>query len=82
VTVAVAVRSSATAGDLPYASFAGQQDTYMHVIGADRVVEAVHRCWASLWTDRAVAPRAATGVDDRQADVARCRSEAAGSTTG
>jgi pyruvate,water dikinase len=46
--VAVAVRSSATAEDLPYVSFAGQQDTYLHVIGADRVVDAVRRCWASL----------------------------------
>ncbi|MEU4829304.1 PEP/pyruvate-binding domain-containing protein [Streptosporangium sp. NPDC023615] len=59
----VAVRSSATAEDLPDASFAGQQDTYLNVIGADAVLDAVRRCWASLWTDRAVAYRAANGVD-------------------
>ncbi|MER6830585.1 PEP/pyruvate-binding domain-containing protein [Streptosporangium sp. NPDC000563] len=59
----VAVRSSATAEDLPDASFAGQQDTYLNVIGADAVLDAVRRCWASLWTDRAVAYRAANGID-------------------
>jgi len=59
----VAVRSSATAEDLPHASFAGQQDTYLNVIGADAVLDAVRRCWASLWTDRAVAYRAADGID-------------------
>jgi pyruvate,water dikinase len=59
----VAVRSSATAEDLPYASFAGQQDTYLHIIGADAVVDAVRRCWASLWTDRAVAYRTSNGID-------------------
>jgi pyruvate,water dikinase len=68
--VAVAVRSSATAEDLPFASFAGQQDTYLHVIGADRVVDAVRRCWVSLWTERAVAYRAATGVDQGQVRLA------------
>ena len=61
--VPVAVRSSATAEDLPFASFAGQQDTYLNVVGADAVVDAVRRCWASLWTDRAVAYRAANGID-------------------
>ncbi|PSK96259.1 pyruvate,water dikinase [Murinocardiopsis flavida] len=61
----VAVRSSATAEDLPGASFAGQQDTYLNVIGADAVLDAVRNCWASLWTDRAVAYRAANGVDHR-----------------
>ncbi|MDY3867870.1 MAG: PEP/pyruvate-binding domain-containing protein, partial [Pyramidobacter sp.] len=49
----VAVRSSATAEDLPDASFAGQQDTYLHVIGAETVVDYVRQCWASLWTARA-----------------------------
>ncbi|GAA3415761.1 PEP/pyruvate-binding domain-containing protein [Streptosporangium vulgare] len=58
----VAVRSSATAEDLPHASFAGQQDTYLNVIGADAVLDAVRRCWSSLWTDRAVAYRAANGI--------------------
>ena len=61
--VAVAVRSSATAEDLPGASFAGQQDTYLDVTGVDNVLDAVHRCWASLWTDRAVAYRSAQGID-------------------
>jgi len=46
--VPVAVRSSATAEDLPFASFAGQQDTFLNVVGADSVLDAVSRCWASL----------------------------------
>lgn len=50
----VAVRSSATAEDLPNASFAGQQDTYLWIQGSDRVVDKVQRCWASLWTARAI----------------------------
>ncbi|MEV0757725.1 PEP/pyruvate-binding domain-containing protein [Streptosporangium sp. NPDC050280] len=66
----VAVRSSATAEDLPHASFAGQQDTYLNVIGADAVLDAVRRCWASLWTDRAVAYRAANGIDHRAVRLA------------
>ncbi|MEU1876338.1 PEP/pyruvate-binding domain-containing protein [Streptosporangium sp. NPDC020072] len=61
----VAVRSSATAEDLPHASFAGQQDTYLNVVGEEAVLDAVRRCWASLWTDRAVSYRAANGVDHR-----------------
>ncbi|HKQ42438.1 MAG TPA: PEP/pyruvate-binding domain-containing protein, partial [Pseudonocardia sp.] len=60
--VPVAVRSSATAEDLPGASFAGQQDTYLNVVGVDAVLDAVRRCWASLWTDRAVAYRADAGI--------------------
>ncbi len=60
--VAVAVRSSATAEDLPFASFAGQQDTYLNVVGADAVLSAVRQCWASLWTDRAVSYRATHGI--------------------
>ncbi|MFI6927380.1 PEP/pyruvate-binding domain-containing protein [Nonomuraea spiralis] len=60
--VPVAVRSSATAEDLPFASFAGQQDTFLNVVGAEAVLEAVRRCWASLWTDRAVAYREAEGI--------------------
>ncbi|WP_448613090.1 PEP/pyruvate-binding domain-containing protein [Modestobacter sp. URMC 112] len=59
----VAVRSSATAEDLPFASFAGQQDTYLGIVGADAVLDAVHRCWASLWTDRAVAYRLRNRID-------------------
>ena len=54
---AVAVRSSATAEDLPDASFAGQQDTILGVRGEDAVIDAVRTCWASLWNDRAVAYR-------------------------
>ncbi len=61
--VPVAVRSSATAEDLPGASFAGQQDTYLNVVGIDAVLDAVRRCWASLWTDRAVAYRTDAGID-------------------
>jgi pyruvate,water dikinase len=59
----VSVRSSATAEDLPGASFAGQQDTYLFVSGADEVLVAVRRCWASLWTDRAIAYRHTCGFD-------------------
>ena len=69
-TVPVAVRSSATAEDLPFASFAGQQDSYLDVIGADAVVEAVRRCWASLWSDRAVAYRSANGISNRDVGLA------------
>lgn len=66
----VAVRSSATAEDLPFASFAGQQDSFMDVAGADAVVEAVRHCWASLWTDRAVAYRTANGISHREVGLA------------
>jgi len=58
-----AVRSSATAEDLPGASFAGQQDTYLNVIGTDAILKAVAACWASLFTDRAVAYRIRNGFD-------------------
>jgi pyruvate,water dikinase len=58
----VAVRSSATAEDLPEASFAGQQDSYLGIQGAKAVVEAVRRCWGSLWTARAMAYRARLGI--------------------
>ncbi|MEV0584559.1 PEP/pyruvate-binding domain-containing protein [Nonomuraea sp. NPDC050310] len=60
----VAVRSSATAEDLPEASFAGQQDTYLDVEGERPLIDAVGRCWESLHTERAVAYRAAAGVDE------------------
>jgi phosphohistidine swiveling domain-containing protein len=66
----VAVRSSATAEDLPYASFAGQQDTYLNVVGVEAVLDAVRRCWASLWTDRAVSYRASNGIDHRNVRLA------------
>ncbi|MEF8794187.1 MAG: PEP/pyruvate-binding domain-containing protein, partial [Thiohalorhabdus sp.] len=61
--VAVAVRSSATAEDLPDASFAGQQDTYLHVRGEENLLRAVHKCLASLFTDRAISYRAKRGFD-------------------
>lgn len=50
----VAVRSSATAEDLPDASFAGQQDTYLHISGKEKLLEYIRKCWASLWTARAI----------------------------
>jgi rifampicin phosphotransferase len=68
--VPVAVRSSATAEDLPFASFAGQQDTYLGVVGDDAVLDAVSACWASLWTARAVAYRAGQGIDPRAVRLA------------
>lgn len=63
----VAVRSSATAEDLPDASFAGQQDTYLWVVGTAAVLQRVRDCWASLYTARAIAYRADRGI--AQADV-------------
>ncbi|MGB7207562.1 MAG: phosphoenolpyruvate synthase, partial [Pyrinomonadaceae bacterium] len=62
-TFEVAVRSSATAEDLPDASFAGQQDTILNVRGEARLIEACHECYASLWTDRAISYRTAKGFD-------------------
>ena len=59
----VAVRSSATAEDLPDASFAGQQDTILNVKGTERLIQACHECYASLWTDRAISYRTAKGFD-------------------
>ena len=60
-SVPVAVRSSATAEDLPNASFAGQQDTYLWIQGADQVIARVQSCWASLYTPRAIAYRIKNG---------------------
>jgi pyruvate,water dikinase len=60
--IAVAIRSSATAEDLPDASFAGQQDTYLNIQGENEVLAAVKRCWASLWTARAIAYRMKSGI--------------------
>ncbi len=68
--VGLAVRSSATAEDLPAASFAGQHETYLNVIGADAVSDHVCRCWASLFTERAVAYRRHNGVDHRDVQMA------------
>jgi len=61
--VSVAVRSSATAEDLPEASFAGQQETFLNVTGQKRVLEACKRCYASLFTDRAISYRTEKGFD-------------------
>ena len=60
---AIAVRSSANAEDLPDLSFAGQQETYLNVAGADAVVAAVKKCWASLWTAQAISYRHQNGID-------------------
>lgn len=60
---AYAVRSSATAEDLPTASFAGQQDTYLNIIGKEAILKHISRCWASLFTDRAVTYRIQNGFD-------------------
>lgn len=60
---AFAVRSSATAEDLPTASFAGQQDTYLNIIGKDAILKHISKCWASLFTDRAVIYRLQNGFD-------------------
>ena len=67
---AYAVRSSATAEDLPGASFAGQQDTYLNVVGAPAILEHVSRCWASLFTERAVTYRLRNCIDHRTVHMA------------
>ena len=66
----VAVRSSATAEDLPEASFAGQQETYLNIRGADAVLEAVKHCWASLWTGRAIGYRLTNHIDQESVTLA------------
>src|SRR5580698_259050 len=63
---AYAVRSSATAEDLPTASFAGQQDTYLNVVGPAAILKDVSRCWASLFTERAVTYRLRNGFEHRK----------------
>jgi rifampicin phosphotransferase len=63
---AYAVRSSATAEDLPTASFAGQQDTYLNIIGKEAILKHISKCWASLFTDRAVIYRIQNGFDHRK----------------
>ena len=67
---AYAVRSSATAEDLPTASFAGQQDTFLNVVGPAAVLQHVSRCWASLFTERAVTYRLRNGLDHRKVHMA------------
>ena len=66
----VAVRSSATAEDLPDASFAGQHDSFLHVRGVSRLLEAVRECWASLWTARAIRYRQQRGIKDEELSMA------------
>ncbi|MBH8609453.1 PEP/pyruvate-binding domain-containing protein, partial [Thermoactinomyces sp. CICC 10521] len=63
---AYAVRSSATAEDLPHASFAGQQETYLNIIGKEAILRHISKCWASLFTDRAVIYRMLNGFDHSQ----------------
>ena len=63
---AFAVRSSATTEDLPMASYAGQQDTYLNIIGQEAILKHISKCWASLFTDRAVTYRMQNNVDQRQ----------------
>ena len=63
---AYAVRSSATAEDLPTASFAGQQDTYLNIIGKEAILKHISQCWASLFTERAVTYRIQNGFDHRK----------------
>jgi rifampicin phosphotransferase len=67
---AYAVRSSATAEDLPTASFAGQQDTYLNVVGPPAILQHISRCWASLFTERAVTYRLRNGFDHRKVHMA------------
>jgi pyruvate,water dikinase len=67
---AYAVRSSATAEDLPTASFAGQQDTYLNIVGPAAILQHVSRCWASLFTERAVTYRLRNGFDHRKVHMA------------
>ncbi|KAM3098889.1 phosphoenolpyruvate synthase [Phormidesmis sp. 146-12] len=63
---AYAVRSSATAEDLPTASFAGQQDTYLNIIGKEAILKHISKCWASLFTERAIIYRLQNGFDHRK----------------
>ncbi|MED2790215.1 phosphoenolpyruvate synthase [Bacillus wiedmannii] len=66
---AYAVRSSATAEDLPYASFAGQQDTYLNIIGKESILQHVRKCWASLFTERAVMYRMQNDFEHNQVSI-------------
>ncbi|MEM7537264.1 MAG: PEP/pyruvate-binding domain-containing protein, partial [Chloroflexota bacterium] len=67
---AVAVRSSATAEDLPTASFAGQQDTFLNIQGEEALLDAVKQCWASLWTARAIVYRMRQSIDPAAVSLA------------
>lgn len=76
----VAVRSSATAEDLPDLSFAGQQDTYLNIIGDEALLAAVINCWSSLWTARAIGYRARNGIDQQSVALAVVVQEMVAST--
>lgn len=67
---AYAVRSSSTAEDLPTASFAGQHDTYLNIIGKEAILKHISKCWASLFTERAVIYRRQNGIDHRKVHLA------------
>lgn len=66
---AFAIRSSATAEDLPTASFAGQQDTYLNIIGKDAIFEHISKCWSSLFTERAITYRIQNNIDHHQVQM-------------
>ena len=70
ISPAVAVRSSATAEDLPQASFAGQQETYLNVSGAEALLDSTRKCWASLWTARAIGYRARQNIPPQEVALA------------
>jgi pyruvate,water dikinase len=67
--MAVAVRSSATAEDLAGASFAGQQETFLNIVGEEALLDAVRRCWSSLFTSQAIFYRSQRGFDDREVSM-------------
>ncbi len=67
---AYAIRSSATAEDLPTASFAGQQDSYLNIVGTAAILQHIRKCWASLFTERAILYRLQAGFDHRQVQLA------------
>ncbi len=69
-TSAFAIRSSATAEDLPFASFAGQQDSFLNIKGADSILQHISRCWGSLFTERAATYRLRNGFDHRKIQMA------------
>jgi pyruvate,water dikinase len=66
VSTPVAIRSSATAEDLPTAAFAGMQDTYLNIRGPEALLDHIRRCWASLWTQRAITFRNHMGIDHKE----------------
>ncbi len=66
---AVAVRSSATAEDLPTASFAGQHESFLHICGEEALIDAVRRCFASLFTDRAIKYREERGIEHKSVAI-------------